>query len=72
MVEVCGVISCSRPPIVEVILQPLYRGTYTDHENTSQPKIAMPMQTLQAHMASGGDIAVFRSKEWLHLDAPDR
>jgi len=71
MVEGSGVISCSRSPIVEVILQPLYRGTYTDHENTSQPKIATPMQILQAHMPSGGDIAVFRSKEWLHLDSPD-
>ncbi|PUU81782.1 fatty acid synthase beta subunit dehydratase [Tuber borchii] len=68
MVEVCGTISRDGRPIMEVTSQFLYRGTYTDYENTFQRKIETPMQV---HMASSRDVAVLRSKEWFHLDDPD-
>lgn len=68
MVEVCGTISREGRPVMEVISQFLYRGVYTDYENTFQRKVETPMQvTLTSHK----DVAVLRSKEWFHLDDPD-
>lgn len=61
MVEVCGTITRDGLPVMEVTSQFLYRGVYTDFENTFQRKIETPMQV---HLATAKDVAVLRSKEW--------
>ena len=68
MVEVCGTITRQGQPIMEVTSQFLYRGTYTDFENTFQRKEETPMQVT---LATTKDVAVLRSKEWFHIDEPD-
>ncbi|OXV07980.1 hypothetical protein Egran_04257 [Elaphomyces granulatus] len=68
MVEVCGTIRRDGQPIMHVTSQFLYRGVYHDFENTFQRKDEVPMQV---HLASTKDVAVLRSKEWLHLDPPE-
>ena len=68
MVEVCGTITRKGQPIMEVTSQFLYRGTYTDFENTFQRKDETPMQVT---LASSKDVSVLQSKEWFHLDEPD-
>ncbi|KAI5848125.1 acyl transferase domain-containing protein [Tricharina praecox] len=65
MVEVCGTITRDGHPIMEVISQFLYRGVYTDYENTFQRKVETPMNV---HLATTKDVAVLRSKEWFQLD----
>lgn len=65
MVEVCGTITRDGSPVMEVTSQFLYRGTYTDFENTFQRKTETPMQI---HLATTKDVAVLRSKEWFQLD----
>lgn len=67
MVEVCGTITRDNEPVMEVTSQFLYRGTYTDYENTFQRKEEVPMQI---HLASSKDVAVLQSKEWFRLDEP--
>ena len=68
MVEVCGTITRKGKPVMEVTSQFLYRGAYTDFENTFQRKTETPMQV---HLATTKDVAVLRSKEWFNLDEPD-
>ncbi|KAF7918438.1 uncharacterized protein EAE98_009681 [Botrytis deweyae] len=68
MVEVCGTITREGKPVMEVTSQFLYRGAYTDFENTFQRKTETPMQI---HLATSKDVAVLRSKEWFNLDEPD-
>jgi fatty acid synthase subunit beta len=68
MVEVCGTITREGRPVMEVTSQFLYRGAYTDFENTFQRKRETPMQI---HLATSKDVAVLRSKEWFSLDEPD-
>ncbi|RDW64070.1 fatty acid synthase-like protein subunit beta [Coleophoma crateriformis] len=68
MVEVCGTITRDGEPVMEVTSQFLYRGAYTDFENTFQRKNETPMQI---HLATSKDVAVLRSKEWFSLDEPD-
>ncbi|KAK0715299.1 acyl transferase domain-containing protein [Lasiosphaeris hirsuta] len=65
MVEVCGTIARDGEAVMEVTSQFLYRGAYTDFENTFQRKIEMPMQV---HLATSKDVAVLRSKQWFVLD----
>ncbi|KAK0629611.1 acyl transferase domain-containing protein [Bombardia bombarda] len=65
MVEVCGTITRDGEAVMEVTSQFLYRGVYTDFENTFQRKIETPMQV---HLTSTKDIAVLRSKQWFVLD----
>ena len=67
MVEVCGTITREGKPVMEVTSQFLYRGTYTDFENTFQRKTETPMQL---HLSTSKDVAVLRSKEWFNLDEP--
>ena len=55
----------SDGPVMEVTSQFLYRGTYTDYENTFQRKVETPVE---AHLSSTKDVAVSRSKEWFHLN----
>ncbi|KAF8857680.1 fatty acid synthase-like protein subunit beta [Acephala macrosclerotiorum] len=68
MVEVCGTITRDGEAVMEVTSQFLYRGAYTDFENTFQRKTETPMQV---HLATSKDVAVLRSKEWFSLDEPD-
>lgn len=68
MVEVCGTITREGKPVMQVTSQFLYRGIYTDFENTFQRKEETPMQVT---LTSSKDVAVLRSKEWFHLDEPD-
>ena len=68
MVEVCGTIKRADKPVMEVTSQFLYRGAYSDYENTFQRKEETPMQV---HLASSQDVAVLLSKEWFRLDEPD-
>ncbi|RAL60291.1 hypothetical protein DID88_000069 [Monilinia fructigena] len=68
MVEVCGTITREGRPVMEVTSQFLYRGAYTDFENTFQRKTETPMQI---NLATSKDVAVLRSKEWFNLDEPD-
>ncbi|KAK3715893.1 beta subunit of fatty acid synthetase [Vermiconidia calcicola] len=68
MVEVCGTITREGNPIMEVTSQFLYRGAYTDFENTFQRKVETPMQV---HLASTKDLAVLQSKEWFKLEDTD-
>lgn len=65
MVEVCGTITRDGEAVMEVTSQFLYRGAYTDFENTFQRKTETPMQLT---LASTKDVAVLRSKEWFNLD----
>jgi fatty acid synthase subunit beta len=50
---------------MEVTSQFLYRGTYTDYENTFQRKVETP---IQVHLATTKDVAVLRSKQWFSVD----
>ncbi|MCJ1474414.1 beta subunit of fatty acid synthetase [Lambiella insularis] len=68
MVEVCGTIKRDGKAIMEVTSQFLYRGAYSDFENTFQRKEETPMQL---HLESTKDVAVLRSKEWFHVDEPE-
>ncbi|KAI9820362.1 MAG: beta subunit of fatty acid synthetase [Pycnora praestabilis] len=68
MVEVCGTITRDSKAVMEVTTQFLYRGAYTDYENTFQRKNETPMEL---HLSSTKDVAVLRSKEWFRLDEPD-
>ncbi|KAI9367410.1 acyl transferase domain-containing protein [Aspergillus egyptiacus] len=68
IVEVCGTIKRDGKPIMHVTSQFLYRGTYTDFENTFQRKDEVPMEV---HLASSRDVAILRSKEWFRLDRDD-
>ncbi|KAL9619279.1 MAG: hypothetical protein Q9160_006131 [Pyrenula sp. 1 TL-2023] len=68
IVEVCGTITRKGTPVMEVTSQFLYRGSYTDFENTFQRKEEVPMQV---HLATSKDVAVLRSKEWFQMEEPD-
>lgn len=65
MVEVCGTIFRDGEAVMEVTSQFLYRGKYTDFENTFQRKVETPVQV---HLATTKDVAVLRSKQWFLTD----
>ncbi|CAN3357636.1 fatty acid synthase subunit beta [Diutina catenulata] len=66
MVEVVGTISREDGgAVMEVTSQFLYRGQYTDFENTFQKVTETPYLV---SFASAKDIAVLRSKEWFSLE----
>ena len=68
MVEVCGTIRRDGKSVMQVTTQFLYRGAYTDYENTFQRKDETPMQV---HLTSSKDVAILRSKEWFYMDDPN-
>nr|POE78610.1 fatty acid synthase subunit beta [Quercus suber] len=68
MVEVCGTITRNGEPVMEVTSQFLYRGAYTDFENTFQRKDETPRQV---HVGSSKDLAVLQSKEWFRMEDSD-
>ncbi|EGU73921.1 hypothetical protein FOXB_15568, partial [Fusarium oxysporum f. sp. conglutinans Fo5176] len=65
MVEVCGTLVRDGKPVMEVTSQFLYRGTYTDYENTFQRKVETP---IQLYLATTRDVAILRSKQWFSVD----
>lgn len=65
MVEVVGTIYRDSKPVMEVTSQFLYRGEYTDFENTFQKVTEDPVQIA---FKSAKDLAILRSKEWFHLE----
>ncbi|KAK6202274.1 S-acyl fatty acid synthase thioesterase [Scheffersomyces amazonensis] len=65
MVEVIGTIYRDSQPVMEVTSQFLYRGDYSDYENTFQKVTETPVQI---SIKSAKDLAVLRSKEWFHLE----
>ncbi|KAK9458207.1 acyl transferase domain-containing protein [Dipodascopsis uninucleata] len=67
MVEVTGTLTRDGKSVMEVTSQFLYRGAYTDYENTFQRKSELPMQV---SLKSQKDVAVLTSKEWFELDNP--
>ena len=67
MVEVCGTIKRDGQPVMVVTTQFLYRGAYSDFENTFQRKDETPMRV---HLGSSKDVAVLQSKEWFQMDDP--
>lgn len=68
MVEVCATILREGIPVMKVTSQFLYRGSYSDYENTFQRKVEVPM-TL--HLTSAKDVAQLRSRDWFHLKDPN-
>ena len=68
MVEVCGTIKREGKPVMVVTTQFLYRGAYSDYENTFQRKDETP---IQLHLGTSKDVAVLRSKEWFVMDDDD-
>ena len=68
LVEVSGTINRDGKPVMVVTTQFLYRGAYSDFQNTFQRKDETPMQL---HLGSSKDVAVLRSKEWFNMDNPD-
>lgn len=68
LVEVCGTIKRDGQPVMVVTTQFLYRGAYSDFENTFQRKDETPMRI---HLGSSKDVAVLRSKEWFNMDGPE-
>lgn len=63
MIEVKGVIVRDNKPVLEVTSQFLYRGQFNDYEHTFQRTVETPMQLKLNDIK---DIAVLRSKEWIH------
>ena len=68
MVEVCGTIKRDGEAVMQVTSQFLYRGNYTDFENTFQRREETPMQV---YLGTSKDVAVLKSKEWFRVDEPD-
>jgi len=68
MVEVCGTITRAGESVMEVTSQFLYRGAYTDFNNTIQ---RTNEKTMNVHLATSRDVAVLRSKEWFQLENLD-
>ena len=68
MVEVSGTIKRKGKPVMVVTTQFLYRGAYSDFDNTFERKDETPMQL---HLASSKDVAVLQSKEWFNMEEPN-
>ncbi|KAF1805804.1 fatty acid synthase [Mucor lusitanicus] len=63
MIEVKGMIVRDGKPVMEVTSQSLYRGKFTDFENTFENKEETPME-YKVH--SNKEIAILKSKDWIH------
>ena len=68
IVEVTGTIKREGIPIMKVKAQYLYRGSYSDYENTFQRKHEVPM-TL--HLQSAKDVTRLISRSWFHPHDPN-
>lgn len=65
IVEVSGILRRDGQPVMEVTSQFLYRGAYSDFENTFQNKEETPMEV---QLKTAKDVAVLCSKEWFQVD----
>lgn len=67
LVEVVGTIyrDNGASPVMEVTSEFLYRGEYSDFQNTFQKTTEAPYQV---SIADSKDLAILSSKEWFHLD----
>ncbi|KAI8855120.1 acyl transferase domain-containing protein [Chytridium lagenaria] len=61
-VEVKAVLSKDGKPVQEIISRFLYRGKFTDYENSFQRHVETPMEVV---LASAKDVAVLQSKNWI-------
>lgn len=68
-VEVEGIISRAGKPVIQVISRFLYRGNFTDFENTFQRSHETPMAV---HLQTAKDVEVLLSKEWFQPFNPER
>ncbi|OLY80881.1 Fatty acid synthase subunit alpha [Smittium mucronatum] len=65
-----GFLSCQGKQVMEIKSSFLYRGKFTDYENTFQFSRETPIQLV---LASNKDIAVLLSKEWfIYEDTPTK
>jgi len=63
LVEVKGTLFTAGTPVIDVSSQFLYRGTFTDYEQTFSIDDETPVEL---KMESNRDVAVLFSKEWFH------
>ncbi|KAI9473939.1 MAG: fatty acid synthase [Benjaminiella poitrasii] len=63
MIEVKSLIVRDGKPVLEVTSLSLYRGNYTDFENTFEHKTEIPME-YKIH--GNKEIAILKSKDWIH------
>ena len=68
IVEVTGTIKREGIPTMEVKAQYLYRGSYSDYENTFQRKHEVPMNL---HLQSAKDVIRLTSRSWFHPRDPN-
>ncbi|KAH8682573.1 acyl transferase domain-containing protein [Xylariales sp. PMI_506] len=64
MVEVTCTVQKSGVPAVEIVTRFLFRGSYTDYENTFQRTQEAPMVLA---LSNPGDLAVLVSRKWIRL-----
>ncbi|KAF9167813.1 3-oxoacyl-[acyl-carrier-protein] synthase [Actinomortierella ambigua] len=65
LVQVKGVVIRDGKRVMEVTSEFLYRGNFTDYHNTFQKTVETPMEV---KLESAKDVAVLKSKEWIHWD----
>ena len=66
VIEVCGTITRDDGrAVMQVTSQFLYRGVYTDYENTFQRKTETPFKV---HLETPKHVAILRSKKWFKLE----
>ncbi|KNC98227.1 phosphopantetheine-protein transferase domain [Spizellomyces punctatus DAOM BR117] len=68
-VEVKATLIKNQRPLMEIVSTFLYRGTFTDYENTFRRTTEKPVQVV---LSSNKDIQVLQSKTWIkwNTDAP--
>ena len=69
IVEVEGTISRDGKPIIQVLSRFLYRGNFSDYENTFRRSHEVPMQVT---LGTPREVEVLRSKEWFQPFNPDQ
>ncbi|EEB08935.2 fatty acid synthase beta subunit Fas1 [Schizosaccharomyces japonicus yFS275] len=69
MVEVKGTLSANGTDVLEVVTRFLYRGNFTDFENTFEHTQETPMELT---LSSPKDVAVLQSKAWFQVLDPER
>lgn len=67
VVEICCTVSRDRVPVMDVISQFLYRGTYSDYSESFQ---AFSEDTRQIEFSSPSQASLLISKEWITFHHP--
>ncbi len=67
-VQVRGVIKRGGAPVMEITSGFLYRGSYSDYENTFERKVEKPTDL---HLATNKDVARLQAREWFQLTDED-